>query len=309
MTVLEDALRDAGGLAAPAGRTAQIRAALDGALRHGRDELARPRSGYEQPVEVAFAASAAGDALLALLPVDPALRADPEAVPDRAWQVVAGAVGALAEAADLPPPTAPGDLRLTAGTHHGFLVVAVPARKPDPELAALLLEERLEGVDRLRVAVRAVPVAVASPEDLRPPAVADHPLRAAEAIARLGGDPAHPESADDEELLRVLAPQAARTSPHADPDPGRRVARRIVQRLAGMGKWGSYHTAWDHLARGFAGNDRELAYAVGERLLDAGILKEKPSVGQRHVFLDPGRKKDIDALIERGDVPPGLRLP
>jgi hypothetical protein len=97
--------------------------------------------------------------------------------------------------------------------------------------------------------------------------------------------------------------------PHDDPDPARRAARRIVQRLAGMGKWGGYHTDWPHLARGFAGHDRELAYAVGEALLAAGILVQKPSVGQRHVFLNPRRAGDIHRLIEDGVTPPGLRLP
>jgi hypothetical protein len=76
-----------------------------------------------------------------------------------------------------------------------------------------------------------------------------------------------------------------------------------------MGKWGGYHTEFTHLARGFAGNDRELAGAVGEALLAAGLLAEKPSVGQRHVFLNPRRAGDIRGLIERGDLPVDLRLP
>ena len=76
-----------------------------------------------------------------------------------------------------------------------------------------------------------------------------------------------------------------------------------------MGKWGGYHTDFRHLARGFAGNERALADAVGEALLEAGLLAEKPSVGQRHVFLNPRRAADIHALIERGTVPAGLRLP
>ena len=63
--------------------------------------------------------------------------------------------------------------------------------------------------------------------------------------------------------------------PHDDPDPARRVARRILQRLNGMGKWGGYHTEFAHLARGFAGNDRELAEAVGEALLDAGPARRE----------------------------------
>ncbi len=110
-------------------------------------------------------------------------------------------------------------------------------------------------------------------------------------------------------MLAVLGPAAGAAPPHRDPDPARRVARRIVQRLAGMGKWGGYHTAFEHLPRGFAGNDRELAAVVGERLLDAGLLLEKPSVGQRHVFLNPRRAADVYALRDRGVVPPGLRLP
>ena len=86
-------------------------------------------------------------------------------------------------------------------------------------------------------------------------------------------------------------------------------ARRILQRLDGMGKWGGYHTEFAHLARGFAGNDRALAQEVGEALLVAGLLAEKPSVGQRHVFLNPRRAGDIHALIERGELPAGLRFP
>ena len=76
-----------------------------------------------------------------------------------------------------------------------------------------------------------------------------------------------------------------------------------------MGKWGGYHTDFAHLARGFAGNDRALAQEMGEALLDAGLLAEKPSVGQRHVFLNPRRAGDIRAFIERGEPPPGMRLP
>jgi hypothetical protein len=76
-----------------------------------------------------------------------------------------------------------------------------------------------------------------------------------------------------------------------------------------MGKWGGYHTEWAHLARGFAGNDRALAEEVGEALLRSGLLDEKPSVGQRHVFLNPRRAGDIHAFIERGETPPGLKLP
>jgi hypothetical protein len=76
-----------------------------------------------------------------------------------------------------------------------------------------------------------------------------------------------------------------------------------------MGKWGGFHTDFAHLARGFAGNDRQLADDVGEALIEAGLLSEKPSVGQRHVFLNPRRAGDIRRLIDDGAVPTGLRLP
>jgi hypothetical protein len=99
------------------------------------------------------------------------------------------------------------------------------------------------------------------------------------------------------------------TRPHEDPDPARRIARRILQRLDGMGKWGGYHTEFAHLPRGFAGNDRALAQEVGEALLAAGLLAEKPSVGQRHVYLNSRRAADIRRLIESGEEPAGLRLP
>ena len=72
---------------------------------------------------------------------------------------------------------------------------------------------------------------------------------------------------------------------------------------------GGYDTDFAHLARGFAGNDRALAMEVGESLLAAGLLLEKPSVGQRHVYLNPRRAKDIYALIDSGRVPQGMALP
>ena len=110
-------------------------------------------------------------------------------------------------------------------------------------------------------------------------------------------------------MLALLGPGGKVPTPHNDPDPSLRAARRILQRLDGMGKWGGYHTEFAHLARGFAGNDRALAQEVGEALLEAGLLAEKPSVGQRHVYLNPRRAAEIRKLIETGEVPAGMRLP
>ena len=68
-------------------------------------------------------------------------------------------------------------------------------------------------------------------------------------------------------------------------------------------------TEFSDLMRGFAGNDRALAQEVGEALLEAGLLSEKPSVGQRHVYLNPRKAAEIRKLIEHGVLPPGMRLP
>ena len=136
-------------------------------------------------------------------------------------------------------------------------------------------------------------------------------LRSAEAVARLGGRPADGDSVAEHEdaVLALVHPDGdaagAAGRPHDDPQPARRIARRILQRLNGMGKWGGYHTDFRHLARGFAGNERALADEVGEALIAAGLLDEKPSVGQRHVFLNPRRAADIHALIDRGDAAAG----
>ena len=283
----------AGALADPGSSPAQLRALLRAELEHGAQELGRARSGYDRPVTVAIAPGA-----VAVAPVSPQLRADPAAVDDRAWTLVAALVGALVVAGADPEA-------LKAGELDGNLALQAPGA--DSELVPLAFEEQLAGVDRLRARALAVPDLPAN--DLREPIGDGHPLRAAARIAALGGMPARPESVEEfeEQLVDTAGEEATR--PHDDPDPSRRIARRILQRLDGMGKWGGYHTEFTHLSRGFAGNDRRLAEAVGEALLEAGLLQSKPSVGQRHVFLNPRRAADIHGLIERGVWPPGLRLP
>ena len=125
---------------------------------------------------------------------------------------------------------------------------------------------------------------------LKRPIGSRHPLRIAEAVARLGGRPAGAHDELEDAVLALLGPGRWRDPPRG-PRSGLRAARRILQRLDGMGKWGGYHTEFAHLARGFAGNDRALAQEVGEALLEAGLLAEKPSVGQRHVYLNPRRPR------------------
>jgi hypothetical protein len=285
--------------------TARLKALLDSELERGARELGQKRSGYDQPVLVAVAP---GDgALRAVAPAPRALRADPDAVNERTWLLVAALVGALVEVA--------GAGTVRAGDLGGQLALAVPGDPDDAELVPLAFETQVEGIDRLRARALAVPASVlADVDDLRDPIGAAHPLVVAAHVAALGGRPADPASMEEHEDAVLAALDAGAgggdfSRPHDDPDPVRRVARRILQRLDGMGKWGGYHTDFAHLARGFAGNERALAEAVGEALLAAGLLAEKPSVGQRHVFLNPRRAGDIHALIERGEEPPDLKLP
>ncbi len=87
-----------------------------------------------------------------------------------------------------------------------------------------------------------------------------------------------------------------------DPDHLRRIARRLVRRLLHKGKIGpGYHTAFDHIAHGVSPADRADAYRVGEALVRAGFLGEKPSVGQRHVYLRREALPDIHAFITSGE--------
>jgi hypothetical protein len=311
MSALSDALQEAGGTAAPRERSGQLRALLRDELARSDRELGLARSGRDQPVLVAFAA--APDALLAVTPVTPALRVDADAAAERAWLVVAAAIGALLEIVALGPPSGPLDLVLQAGSLEGHLALRVPTpAQDDAELAAVAYEENVAGVARLRSEAIALPAHVLTADAGEWRAPLAQAMRSAEAVARLGGRPADPASVAEHEdavLALLEAGGGAAARPHDDPLPARRVARRILQRLDGMGKWGGYHTDFRHLSRGFAGNDRALADEVGEALLEAGLLSEKPSVGQRHVFLNSRRVAAIRALIEQGEMPRDLRLP
>jgi hypothetical protein len=304
-------LEASGGAAAPPTAIARLRETLIAALEHGRRELAKPRSGYDEPVEVAIALD--GGRLLAATPAAATLRADPKAAGEREWLLVAATVAALVELACPGAPATDADLALATGElQGGFLLLAQPAPGLEAaeleELAPEFFAETTRRIDRLRARAVVLPPGVIEPPELKPPIGAGHPLRVAEVEARLGAE-LEDEQREEAVLAVLSAGGTGAARPHDDPDPARRVARRILQRLDGMGKWGGYHTDFAHLARGFAGNERALAQDVGEALLAEGLLAEKPSVGQRHVFLNSRRAGDIRALIDRGEVPPGLRLP
>jgi hypothetical protein len=302
---LARALADAGGADAPLEWSARLRELLGDELRRGERELQETRTGRERPIVLGLAS--VGDSVVAVLPLAPELRADPAAVNERGQQLAAVAVEHLVEAADPGPP---GDLALLLGEHAGYLAVAYPASDPAwaADYARAALDEAAASIDRLRAAAVVVPGHVLAVADLRAPIGPTHPLRVAEAAARLGASSLDEDALEaiEPQLLALLEPSGPTVRAHDDPDPRRRVMRRILQRLDGMGKWGGYHTAFDHLARGFAGNERALAYEVGEELLEEGLLEQKPSVGQRHVYLNARRAGDIRRLIDEGELPAGL---
>jgi hypothetical protein len=300
---LERALADAGGAEAPREWGARLRELLRAELERGAREMGEARSGRERPVALAVAAAEAGG-VVAVLPLPPELRADAGAVAERGAKLAAAAAECIVDAAESGPLRSAGDLALLLGACDGFLALSYPAADPSlsAEYAREALDEAVAAIDRLRAVVHLLPGHALAVEDLRAPIGATHPLRVAEAVTRRGASPLDEDAVErlEPELLRLLEPAGSATRAHDDPDPRRRAMRRILQRLDGMGKWGGYHTAFDHLARGFAGNDRALAFEVGEELLAAGLLSEKPSVGQRHVSLNPRKAGEIRSLIEEG---------
>ena len=308
---LERALGDAGGARAPHEWSARLQGLLGSELRRGAAELEESRTGYPDPIAVAVAATDTG--VLAALPVRKELRADTGAVGDRAAALAVAVVEQVVAGAAPGPPEAGAELGLELGELDGMLVVSYASDSPD-ETAEYTNEGLNDAfaakrIDRLRARAYLMPPhALEGVTDLRAPIGATHPLRVAEVVTRLGGSPLDEESVDALEapLLALLEPPGSVARAHQDPDPRRRVMRRILQRLDGMGKWGGYHTAFDHLARGFAGNERALAYELGAELVAAGLLAEKPSAGQRHVSLNPRRAGDIRRLIDEGVRPPGL---
>lgn len=206
----------------------------------------------------------------------------------------------------------------------GFTALLGPGM--DPEFAAYALGELHPHPARAAVAALPADVRLSGPEiplEFIPPpgrdgiealghTLAVHPVRVALTLAAHG----QPAAAEDHppELVdalrewgcigrRPVEPEAEPSLEIADdPCPRRRHARKVLQRLLRMGKVGAgYHTEFDHLYRGAAPDERQQALEVGEALLRAGLLGEKPSVGQRHVYLRREALRDIHALIERGE--------
>jgi hypothetical protein len=264
------------------------------------------RVGSPRPTGLRCAAAATSEGVAFVGPV----RVQEVGRAGRGRKLAACLAGALTVADGLGVPRADaGELDLEAASWHGFVGLRVATADPAGvlELLPLSLDEQAAHLDRMEPIALVVPAG--SLDDTEP--IAADWLARAELIARLDGysaasrlDPAVASALESYQgLLQTDVAVEAESSAHDDPSPERRVLRRILRRLDGMGKYGGYHTEFSHLARGFPGHERALALEAGEALLRAGILAEKPSVGQRHVSLVAARTEDIKRLIAGSEVP------
>jgi len=207
---------------------------------------------------------------------------------------------------------------------HGLVLLPLPGL--DDEIAPLALADALP--DAGAVVLAPLPTSLTLPAEgihlVGPPDSMDHndpltvlaqatwshPIRVALTLADHGQPmdaPAYPAGIVAELRRWGLAgtpppPGACSLAVEDDPCPRRRHARIALRRLLRTGKVGDqHHTDFVHLCRGAAADDRGDAFAVGEALVRAGLLGEKQSVGQRHVYLRREALPDIHALIDRGD--------
>jgi hypothetical protein len=269
------------------------------ALHAGRDRLLSESRPGAVPVLVAVGP----DSIALVLPLAPGDDEGPAG--ERARRVGAAGAETLVVATGLAQPSSGADVELAAGTWQGRLALALLTADAAPagELLELALDEASQALDRVRLEAIHLDGTLEA-DGLESPAW----LWTAELAARLGARAGAARLPDDvADALTALAatrpppPPPGVGSPHTDPLPTRRALRGILQRLDGMGKYGGRHTEFRHVARGFRGDELALALAAGEALLRAGLMTEKPSVGQRHVSLVAARTGDIRHLVDRGE--------
>ena len=259
------------------------------------------------PVEVAFAAQ--DGLLLAATPADAGLRADPEAAGEREWLLVAATVAALVELACPGRPAAAADLALRAGESAGGLLLAFPARRraraSSPSSRPDVFASRSRGIDRLRAARPRAPARRA-----RGGRAARADRRGPPAAGRRGRGAARPPTSRASSARR----RCSRCSAPAPAPPCART-RTPIRGAGWRGGSSSASTGW---ASGAATTPTSPTSRAASRATTArsrrrparrcstpGLLAEKPSVGQRHVFLNPRRARDIRAFIETRRGPSG----
>jgi hypothetical protein len=210
--------------------------------------------------------------------------------------------------------------RLSVFDWEGMTGLACPGA--DPTLAALALSDRHPAPARIAVASAPNDRALDGPPlELAPVDAAvggvgalgmrlrTHPFRLTGALIAHGWDlDEHDYPVAMCEMLAhrgFLGPTTNSDQPSLairdDPCPKRRHARRVLRRLLHKRKVGpQYHTEFDNITHGIATDERAMSFEVAEALIRAGLLGEKVSVGQRHVYLRRESLPEIHALIERG---------
>ena len=227
----------------------------------------------------------------------------------------------------------------------GFACLVLP--ELDDELAGLALAEAhpapaeaLLTALPARVAVTGVPFPLPPPPSASgdPLTALGHAIGAHQVLVAITLA-AHGVTVDDAEVPAGDGPLAARVGPHgrragagarAGPEHGARgrplpAPPARAQAAAPPAADGQGGHAVPHVLRprvpGAPPDGRREALDVGEALVRAGLLGEKPSVGQRHVYLRREALPEIHALIERGETtspileelwtapPPGVREP
>jgi hypothetical protein len=236
--------------------------------------------------------------------------------PEPHARALVATIGAAAEAG-----AAPDALQLEEW--RGLTCLAAPGM--DAELFALALAEAAPPGWRVAVAPLPEAVAIGGPPLLLTPArgagaggltglaqeLAVHPVRVVLTLLEHDQPIAGPYPPELAHSLREWGCAGERAPAEApppslaiddDPCPRRRHARTVLQRMLRMGKVGpGYHTEFDHFRRGAPAHEGRQALDVAEALLRAGLLGEKPSVGQRHIYLNVKALPDIHALIDRGE--------
>ena len=278
------ALAEAGGVSAPGERAGQLRALLLEELRAGAAELRLTRSGYRRPVAVAIGPG--GPGLLAVVPVDPMLRADAASVREREWLLTAAVVGALvdvgAPARERSGSGAPGRARARSASaarglapaHAGDGPFSLAARAGGGRALGLARASGCRSAPRMRskrpswrrsrsrTTPRRSTGCAPVPTQFRRPSVLEGvaDLRGADwhgrpAPGRRGGGAidAGPRTSawcpSTKSCARRAEPGAAAARPDEELDPDR-VARRIS---SGWREWarGGYHTEFEALSRGY----------------------------------------------------------
>ena len=226
-------------------------------------------------------------------------------LPARAGRLAGSAAAALSDAIGLSAPVRAGDAELEAARWSGLVASAPPTRRPSMRSSCSRWRSRITRTSSIACASRRCTARGRSGRDRT------RRRRALALASRDGHPPRRP--ARSRPPSRPKSRQRSRASSRSSTRRQRSTLRsRMTPSRAGVprGACSAASTAWASTAgttpssgisrAASPGHERALALEVGEALVRAGYLAEKPSVGQRHVSLVPARTSDIRELIERG---------